>query len=184
MGIKQAFTLAVKSLMSSKMRSFLTMLGIIIGVAAVIILVSLVNGFSNSMVSSFESMGTNLINVQITGRGSSRSVSAEDMMDFADENYELISYLSPSVTANITAKYLDSNISTTAQGCNEYFADIKGISLSSGRFLAYTDILKRCKVCVLGSYVANELYAGQDHITMPYVADSAVVEQAVAQLER
>lgn len=166
MEIKQAFTLAVKSLMSSKMRSFLTMLGIIIGVAAVIILVSLVNGFSNSMVSSFESMGTNLINVTIIGRGSSRSVSADEMMEFAEENYDLISYLSPSVTASITAKYLDTNVSTTAQGCNEYFADIKGLSMSSGRFLAYTDVEKRCKVCVIGSYIANELYAGQNPIGM------------------
>ena len=65
MNIKQAFTLALKSLMGSKMRSFLTMLGIIIGVASVIVLVSIVQGMSDEMVSTFESMGTNLISVSI-----------------------------------------------------------------------------------------------------------------------
>lgn len=164
MEFKQAFTLAIKSLASSKMRSFLTMLGIIIGVAAVIILVSLINGFSSSMVSSFESMGTNLINIQITGRGSSRSVSVDEMMELADENYNLISYISPSVSASITAKNGDNNISTKAQGCNEYYKDIKSISLSNGRFIEYMDIDSRCKVCVIGSYVANELYSGQNPV--------------------
>ena len=67
MGFKQSFLLALKSIATSKMRSFLTMLGIIIGVGSVIILVSLMQGMTNSMTSTFESMGTNLINVNITG---------------------------------------------------------------------------------------------------------------------
>ncbi len=164
MEFKQAFNLAIKSLLSSKMRSFLTMLGIVIGVAAVIILVSLVNGFSSSMVSSFESMGTNLINVNITGRGSSRAVSVDEMMDISYENPDLISYVSPNVTASVTAKNGNTNISTTANGGNEFYDDIKGISLSDGRFLEYMDIDSRCKVCVIGSYVANELYMGENPI--------------------
>lgn len=164
MEFKQSFTLAVKSLASSKMRSFLTMLGIIIGVAAVIILVSLVNGFSNSMVSSFESMGTNLINVNITGRGSSRSVKVDEMMDLSFENPNMISYMSPSVTASVTAKNGDSNISTSANGGNEYYDEIKSLTLSSGRFLEYMDIQSRCKVCVIGSYVASELYPGENPV--------------------
>lgn len=164
MEFRQSFTLAVKSLASSKMRSFLTMLGIIIGVAAVIILVSLVNGFSNSMVSSFESMGTNLINVNITGRGSSRSVDVDEMLDLAFENPKLISYMSPSVTASVTAKNGDTNISTTANGGNEYYDKIKSLTMSSGRFLQYMDIESRCKVCVIGSYVASELYGGENPV--------------------
>lgn len=165
MEFKQAFNLAIKSLVSSKMRSFLTMLGIVIGVGAVIILVSLVNGFSSSMVSSFESMGTNLININIIGRGSSRSVSVEDMMKLADDNHELISYISPSVTASsLTIKNGSTNISSKAIGCNEYYSDIKSISLSAGRFLEYMDVENRCKVCVIGSYVAKELYPGQNPV--------------------
>lgn len=62
----QSFKLAIKSIWGNKMRSFLTMLGIIIGVAAVIILVSLVNGYMGSVVESFASMGVNQINVNMT----------------------------------------------------------------------------------------------------------------------
>ena len=68
MSVKQAFILAVKSLSASKMRSFLTMLGIIIGVASVIVLVALVDGFKQQLVDQFESMGTNLISVSIPGK--------------------------------------------------------------------------------------------------------------------
>ena len=72
MNIKQAFTLALKSLMSSKMRSFLTMLGIIIGVAAVIIIESVVNGMTKDVVDQFESMGATTITVSVMGRGGNR----------------------------------------------------------------------------------------------------------------
>ena len=66
----QSFKLALKSIWGNKMRSFLTMLGIIIGVAAVIILVSLVNGYMGSVVESFASMGVNQINVNVTNLAS------------------------------------------------------------------------------------------------------------------
>ena len=74
----QSFKLALKSIRSNKMRSFLTMLGIIIGVASVIILVSLVNAYMSYMTESFASLGTNQINVNVMNL-SSRSVSPEEM---------------------------------------------------------------------------------------------------------
>ena len=89
MSIKQAFILAVKSLSASKMRSFLTMLVIIVGVAAVIVLVSLVDGLKAQIVGQFESMGTNLISVSIPGRGGNRSVTPDGVMDFSIENSDV-----------------------------------------------------------------------------------------------
>ena len=74
----QSFKLAIKSIWGNKMRSFLTMLGIIIGVAAVIILVSLVNGYMGSVVESFASMGVNQINVNVTNL-TSRTVDVDQM---------------------------------------------------------------------------------------------------------
>jgi putative ABC transport system permease protein len=62
----QAFKLAIKSILSSKMRSFLTMLGMIIGVAAVITLLGLVTGVTNYLIDTFADMGTNLITVSVT----------------------------------------------------------------------------------------------------------------------
>lgn len=158
MDMKQAFILALKSLASSKLRSFLTMLGIIIGVASVIILVSLVNGFSNSMLETFENVGINLVNVNIRGRGSSRTVTPDDMYTLVEENPDYITSVSPMVSASVTIKVDSENNSTTVQGVNEYYADIKAIEIQSGRFLEYIDIERRQKVCVIGSYTAKNYF--------------------------
>lgn len=77
-----SYKLALKSIWANKMRSFLTMLGIIIGVAAVIILVGIVNGEMNYMTESFASMGTNRITVNVRNM-SSRSVSVDQMYSFS-----------------------------------------------------------------------------------------------------
>ncbi len=88
MNILQSFKMALKSIWGNKMRSFLTMLGIIIGVASVIILVSLVNGQMSYMTEQFTSMGTNQINVNVTNL-SSRSVTVDQMYQFYEDNKNL-----------------------------------------------------------------------------------------------
>ena len=161
MGIKQAFSLALKSLMTSKMRSFLTMLGIIIGVAAVIILVSLVNGFKSDMLTTFEDMGLNLINVNIFARGSNRQVDVEDMYEFAEENSDYIEYISPTVTVQAAPKFgTDTAESTSITGVNEDYVYIQNYELTSGRFLQYMDVQTIQKSCVIGSYLAEEYFDG------------------------
>ena len=77
----QSFKMAIRSILGNKMRSFLTMLGIIIGVAAVIILVSIVNAYMSTVIESFASMGVNQINVSVTNTAS-RSLSEEEMYEF------------------------------------------------------------------------------------------------------
>ena len=91
MSIKQSLTLAVKSLMGSKMRSFLTMLGIIIGVGAVIIIVGVINGMTQMVMDEFESMGATNIIVSVRGRGGNRSIDIDDMQNLVDENPTLLS---------------------------------------------------------------------------------------------
>ncbi len=163
MDIRQAFILAVKSLASSKMRSFLTMLGIIIGVASVIVLVSLVDGMSQDMVSTFESMGTNLISVSIRGRGGNRTVTADDMQQLADDNPDVISACSPTISvASATVKFENNNVTTTCMGVNEYYEEIKNAKVQSGRNIAYMDVETRQRNCVIGTYIANELFEGED----------------------
>ena len=93
----QSFKLAIKSIWGNKMRSFLTMLGIIIGVAAVIILVSLVNGYMGSVVESFASMGVNQINVNVTNL-TSRTVDVDQMYEFYDEHGDMFDGISPNVS--------------------------------------------------------------------------------------
>lgn len=100
MGVTQCFIMALKSLSTSKMRAFLTMLGIIIGVAAVILIMSLGNGMTIYINDMFAEMGTTTINVMITGRGSTRTVDADDMYEFYEENTDSYSYVSPLVSAS------------------------------------------------------------------------------------
>lgn len=154
----QSFKLAIKSIWSNKMRSFLTMLGIIIGVASVIILVSLVNAYMSYMTDSFASMGTNQITVNMINL-SSRSVSVDQMFDFYDEHTEEFDNMSPMVSVSGTVKHgSDSMDATSIIGVSEDYLDIKSWDLEYGRNIQYADITARNKVCVIGSYVADELY--------------------------
>lgn len=158
----QSFKLAIRSIWGNKMRSFLTMLGIIIGVAAVIILVSLVNGYMGSVVESFASMGVNQINVNVTNL-SSRSLDVDEMYSFYDEHTDLFDGLSPNVTVSTTIKHGDDSLtSTSVAGRSEQYLEIKDYKLEQGRNLSYADIAARQKVCVIGAYVAQELYGGAE----------------------
>ncbi len=162
MNMLQSFKLALKSIRSNKMRSFLTMLGIIIGVASVIILVSLVSGYMSYMTDSFASLGTNQINVSVTNI-SSRSVSADQMYEFYEDQGELFDHMSPVVNVNTVVKHgNDSMSSTSVAGVSEEYLDIKGVELEQGRNIQYSDIVSRQKVCVAGYYVAGELYGSPE----------------------
>ncbi|MDO4296186.1 MAG: ABC transporter permease [bacterium] len=154
----QSFNLALKSIWGNKMRSFLTMLGIIIGVAAVIILVSLVNGYMSYMTDSFASMGTNRITVNATNI-STRSVTADDMYAFFDENSELFEQLSPTVSIGGRVKSSqDTMDATSIMGVSEGYLAILDEEMAAGRFLHYSDVVGYLKVCVLGYYPAVELF--------------------------
>lgn len=157
-----SFHLALKSIWSNRLRSFLTMLGIIIGVAAVIILVGLVNGEMSYMKESFASMGTNKINVNLTNL-SSRSVSDEEMYRFYEENQEYFDQMSPSVSVSGTVKYENESMTaTTITGVSEEYLTLNSQELESGRFIQYSDLVSRQKVCVIGYYLAEELYGGAE----------------------
>ena len=159
MNFYQSFRLAMQSILKSKMRAFLTMLGIIIGVSAVTVIVGMGNGMENYISDSFESMGTNLINVNIQGRGTSRSVDVDDMYALVSDNPDTLSYVSPLVSVSGTVKIgSEEPSSTSVSGVGEDYCAIKRYSVSSGRFLQYVDMLRREKVCVVGSYIAATYY--------------------------
>lgn len=160
MGFTQAFKLALKSLAGSKLRAFLTMLGIIIGVGSVIILVSLMQGMTGEVTSMFEDMGTNMLTVTVTGRGSSRTVDDDDMYALYEENTDVFMGMSPTVIIMGSVKTStdsDSFSSTSVSGVSEQYADINGLALQVGRFISYADLESRSKVAVVGTYVANML---------------------------
>ena len=144
------------------MRSFLTMLGIIIGVASVIILVSLVNAYMSYMTESFASLGTNQISVNMINL-SSRSVSVDEMYEFYEEHTDLFDHMTPMVSLSTTVKHnSDTMSSTSVSGVSEDYLAIKDYDLVQGRNIQYSDITSRQKVCVIGYYVASELYGSPE----------------------
>ena len=161
MSILESLSLTVKNILSSKTRTLLTMLGIIIGVAAVIVIVGLGNGLEKYMTDSFSGLGTNTLTVSVSSRGSTRSLSVDEMYDIVEENSDYLDLCSPTVTmlglAKVGSETLDS---TTTQGVSEDYLDIAGVEVSSGRGLQYSDMATRAKVCVIGAYIDRAYFGG------------------------
>ena len=161
MNVMESFKMAVGNIRTSKMRSFLTMLGIIIGVAAVIVIVGMGNGMEIYMTEQFESMGTNTLTVSIYGRGTGRTVTDEDMYDIVERNSDALELLSPTVTMQSPAKIgTDTINSTSITGVSEDYFTIKDYDVAMGRGLQYVDMLKRSRVCVVGTYLNQEYFGG------------------------
>ena len=148
--------------MSSKTRSILTMLGIIIGVTAVVVIMGLGNGMENYMRDSFKSLGTNTMTVNLMGRGSSsKTLKVEDMEAIVEENADYFDLLSPTVSVNGTVKIgTDSMDYTTVTGVGKDYFEIKSLELVNGRLLQYVDELKRMNTCVVGSYINQTMFMG------------------------
>lgn len=161
MSLYETFRLAIKNIWASKMRTFLTMLGIIIGITAVIVIVGLGNGMQNYMEESFASMGTNSLTVMVGGRGTSRSVSVDDMYEMVEENSTLLDKISPTVTMQSQIKVGTDTLSSTATGVSEDYFEIKDYEIAQGRGLQYIDIAERKRVCVVGNYINQTYYAGR-----------------------
>ena len=169
MNFTQSFKLAIKSLMLSKMRALLTRLGIIIGVAAVIIITSLGNGMQNYMNAQFEQLGSNLIQVMVYGRGeeSTRDVSPDDMYALVEKYPQYLSGVSPYVTASANVRQGTEDFErTSVYGVSEAFyrddtqKTMQGSTLEEGRFLRYIDVERQQNVCVIGSYIAENAFQG------------------------
>ena len=161
MRLTKSFLLALSNIMYDKMRSFLTMLGIIVGVAAVIILISLMNGMSNMITEQFEEIGTTSITVSVQDRGGSRTVYEDDIYALRDENPSLLSGVSPTVSiapAIIKLPGDSDDITSSATGVSEEYASMKKLNVTNGRFLSYMDMKENAKVCVIGTYIQKELF--------------------------
>ena len=159
--IFETFRQALQNVWSNKLRTFLTMLGIIIGVMAVIVIVGLGNGMTKSMRDSFSALGTNTLSINIWGYGS-RTASVEDVYKIVEENADLISAISPQVdfssnSAKVgTTTYRYSNI----YGVDETYTEMKSYTIAKGRGLQYMDIKDNKQVCVIGDYLNRVAYGG------------------------
>ena len=154
----ESFKLAFQSMLGNKMRTFLTMLGIVIGVASVITLLSIVNGSTRQIMGQFSDIGANQISVNLV-QMDTRRVTEEDMYKFYDANRALFSEITPNMMIDGGIKYGKEKLkSTNISGVSEQYALIKSYKMAYGRFISYTDIAYRQKVAVVGYYVASKLF--------------------------
>ena len=160
--IVETFRQAIQNVWSNKLRTFLTMLGIIIGVMAVIVIVGLGNGMTQSMRDSFSAMGTNTLSINIWGYGS-RTVTVEDVYAIGTKNPDLIRSISPQIdfssnTPKVgTTTYRYSNVA----GVDENFTSMNNYTVAQGRGLQYMDMKDNKQVCVIGDYLNRVAYGGR-----------------------
>ena len=160
----QAYRMAIKSIVANKVRSFLTMLGVIIGVGSVIIAVGVAQGSTASITSSLSGLGSNLININIMGRGSNRNVTYPELQKFQSDNSTIISNIAPQASGTGIVKSENLSRSTTILGTSPEYASINSTTVQSGRFLIPLDITFNQKIAVVGTAVANDIFKGQDPI--------------------
>jgi putative ABC transport system permease protein len=160
----QAYRMAIKAILANKGRSFLTMLGVIIGVASVIVAVAFAQGSTASVTSSLSSLGTNLININIMGRDSNRNVSYADLVKFQQENSSIIASVAPQASSSGMVKAGNKSRTTTILGTTPEYADINSITVQSGRFLLQFDVDYNQRVAVVGTAVVNDIFQGANPI--------------------
>ena len=178
--VLETFRQALQNVWSNKLRTFLTMLGIIIGVMAVIVIVGLGNGMTRSMRDSFSAMGTNTLSIQIWGYGS-RTATVDDLYDIVKKNPELLSSISPQLDfSDNTPKVGTTQYRYgTVYGVDENYIKSKGYTLAKGRNIQYMDIADNKQICVIGDYINRTAYGGNAAM-MHYHAtpeDHAVLEK-------
>ena len=158
--IKQSIKMSLQNIRSNKMRTFLTTLGIIIGVAAVIAMITIVNGVIDSVMGQFSSLGAGTLSVSITGSALKSGLTENDLQNIAE--LDNVAGISPSVSIRTTAArgtvFLD-NVSV--EGKNEYYFQKDDI-ISYGRALTKSDIDNESYVCIIDQDLADNLFRGED----------------------
>ena len=168
MNFTQSFRLAIKSLTTSKMRALLTMLGIIIGVGAVIVILSLGNGLTGMVQQQVDKVGINMIQVQLWSQGDGGAIpSPEEMFDVVEAHPEVLSGLSPYVSLQAVLRHGDEKYDRTSMyGVSEIMYNaaknctLDGETVEKGRFISYLDVERREAVCVIGAYLEQEAFGG------------------------
>lgn len=168
---KESFLMAWASLIANKLRSLLTMLGIIIGVAAVIALVSIGNGVKQDIEDSISSLGSNLL-VVLPGapRTPGARSSQGSMKSLKISDYEAIAKLegvkaaSPMTNGSYVVIYQNKNWTTSVAGVNSNFQDVNNWTMTSGRFFSDKNVQNRERVAVVGETVVKNLFTDEDPV--------------------
>ncbi|WP_315004767.1 ABC transporter permease [uncultured Selenomonas sp.] len=169
---KECFGMALNALLANKLRSLLTMLGIIIGVGAVIAMVSIGMGVRTSVSDSFASLGSNMLIVMpgssntggVRGAaGSRKSLKYDDAKAIAAK-IKGIDYVSPTVSSSYQVVNGNLNWNTEVMGVTPEFMQIRSLKVENGSFITTSDLNKRSRVAVIGSTVATNLFGTENPV--------------------
>ena len=198
MQLTQTVSMAFKAISGNKVRAFLTMLGVIIGVMSVIVLIAIGQGTTASVTESISSMGTNLLTVSIQtrrvgmgmpggfggfGGGSSSKgtviLKLDDILALEDD--DSIQYVSPTTSGSLTVKAGSTNTSATVMGVFPAYAKIVNQGVQSGRYIIDADVDNRSAVCVIGPDLAEDLFGNTNvvsntlHIDVPLLSNTPTI---------
>ena len=165
MGILESFANALSALLANKLRSLLTMLGVIIGVGAIITTTSIGEGAKADITERIQTLGANILAVRpgqsmFRGRGSAdarRTLTVEDMEALQDRG-QTFSYVTPEVSSRAQVKFRNKNTNTTIVGTSPAYLVTANFTVEKGRFFTELEIRQRDRVCVLGKTVADTLF--------------------------
>ena len=171
MNLTNLFKIALRALANNKMRGFLTMLGIIIGVASVITMLAIGQGSKKSIQAEISEMGSNMIMIQPGGdiRGGVRqeassmeTLKLEDYQNIVDET-RYVAAVSPSVNSSGQVIYGANNAPTTIYGISPDYMEIRRYKVEDGEMFSDQDIAIAAKVCVVGKTVVDNLFPGGEN---------------------
>ena len=149
-----SFKMALRSISSNKLRAALTMLGIIIGVMALVVLVSLVNGATSSVTDAVSGLGTSMLTVSISD-DKGMPLDLDTVNGYMDEDG--IGLVAPYISSSVTATGDEASGDVTVYGATPAFYDVQGMQLAMGRFLKTSDVENHTYVCVINENAATEL---------------------------
>ncbi|EKP7340576.1 ABC transporter permease [Listeria monocytogenes] len=187
MSVLQSMKMAWKQLKASKLRSFLTMLGIIIGVASVILLVSLGNGVTKEVDDQMGDLGSNLITVVNSSVNPNDKYTYDEVMKY--QNIDGVKSVSPELSGQVNATFDYKSSSNKVIGTNDQYKAARSLEMKEGRFLLPIDTEYGQKVAVIGSTVASDLFGFGDPIGetvrlngMPYKVVGVLKEKGASMM--
>ena len=152
--IIQSVKMAWKSIAGNKMRSFLTMLGIIIGVMSLVVLVSLTSGATSTVTDKISALGSNLLMITVSD-DKGNPIKLNDLSEFIE--FSEIEDVSPIAQSSVTADYSDNSETASVYGVTGGYMDINGLTLGSGRFIKNPDVDNHTNVAVISADLAEDV---------------------------
>ena len=159
--LKQSLRMAIKSISGNKLRAFLTMLGIIIGVMALVILVSLVNGATSTVTDTISSLGTNLLTVTVSD-DKGQPISLSDLAEFSETDG--VGQTAAWQSESAVGKYGSNAETVQLYGTTAAYYNIQGLSMLLGRYIKSADVENASNICVINENAAQELIGYSDCI--------------------